>query len=199
MFCPKCGKENKDGVHFCKYCGTALTASNEQRAPTPVVTQEKSIDNEKRKNYVIIGLVALIVIVLLIACLAAAGVFNNNSDNNNNDNVIVNNQTELKIIGGSMSTASSLDAKTYAHINVGKEHAGETIKITTIWSRNGNNLNSGHMITCTVDGNGYVDFNSADAFKYYPDQAIIKLYNSDGSVADQLTVSLSPSAGTQTF
>lgn len=32
MFCTKCGKENQDGMRFCQYCGTPLTASAQ---PTP--------------------------------------------------------------------------------------------------------------------------------------------------------------------
>lgn len=208
MYCPNCGKENKDGVSFCKFCGASLNSSPKQNNPEQVVTQQNTSDEDMRKNYIIIGLVALIVVVILIAGLAAAGVFNNNNNGNNvnhanvasnNNTVTANANSPLKILGCSFTTGSANADKTYAHINVGKQHAGQTVKITAIWSRDGNNLNNGNLLTRTVDSNGYVDFNSANAFKYYPDKAVVKLYNNDGSLADQLTVNLSPTSGTQTF
>ncbi|MCQ2972209.1 MAG: zinc-ribbon domain-containing protein [archaeon] len=209
MYCPNCGKENKDGVSFCKFCGASLNSSPKQNNSEQVVTQQNTSDEDMRKNYIIIGLVALIVVVILIAGLAAAGVFNNNNNgnnvnhanvaSNNNNTVTANANSPLKILGCSFTTGSANADKTYAHINVGKQHAGQTVKITAIWSRDGNNLNNGNLLTRTVDSNGYVDFNSANAFKYYPDKAVVKLYNNDGSLADQLTVNLSPTSGTQTF
>jgi uncharacterized membrane protein YvbJ len=42
MFCPFCGKQNKDNVPFCAFCGKALPQKN----PTPPVTQ--SITNSKQ-------------------------------------------------------------------------------------------------------------------------------------------------------
>lgn len=38
MFCPKCGKENSDGLKFCSNCGasiTTLNTSGSASAPTP--------------------------------------------------------------------------------------------------------------------------------------------------------------------
>ena len=109
------------------------------------------------------------------------------------------NSGELEILGGDISTGSSLSAKTKAHIFVGTQHAGETVKITAKYSRDGTSLNNGNILSRTVDSEGYVSFNSAEAFKKYPDTAIIELYNSDGSLADTETVTLSPSEGTQSF
>lgn len=36
MFCPKCGRENSPGQHFCVYCGTELTAVPSRSASSPV-------------------------------------------------------------------------------------------------------------------------------------------------------------------
>ena len=51
----------------------------------------------------------------------------------------------------------------------------------------------------TVDGSGCVSVPSADSFKYYPDYAVVTLYDEDGNVLDTQEVSMSAQSGTQTF
>ena len=55
------------------------------------------------------------------------------------------------------------------------------------------------MVPVTVDSSGYVDVASADAYRYYPDHAKVKLYDSSGNLMDTKDVSLSITSGTQTF
>lgn len=43
MFCPNCGKENKDNVQYCKYCGVAFKNNN-------VDVQEQPINDEDKEN-----------------------------------------------------------------------------------------------------------------------------------------------------
>ena len=105
----------------------------------------------------------------------------------------------LSILGGSISTGSGLSDKTEASIYVGSNHAGEKVTIQIYYSRDGNSLNSGNMVQKTVDSSGYIHVNSADSYKYYPDSAIINIYDSNGNMQDSVTVSLTPNSGKQTF
>ena len=105
----------------------------------------------------------------------------------------------LNIISGSFSTGSELSDKTYAHIYVGSNHAGETVVVQIFYSRDGSPLNQGNYVTVTVDSQGYIDVSSADSYTLYPDHATIKLYNSNRQLQDTLDVSLAPTSGTQTF
>ena len=107
--------------------------------------------------------------------------------------------SDLKVISGDITTGSSLSDKTKAHIYVGSEHSGETIKITAVYMRDGANLNNGNILSKVVDSDGYVSFNSAEPFNEYPDTAIIKIYDNDGNIIDSKTVNLDPQSGTQSF
>ena len=51
----------------------------------------------------------------------------------------------------------------------------------------------------TVGSDGTVSVPSADAFKYYPDHALVTIYDSDGNVLDTQEVIMSAKSGTQTF
>lgn len=119
---------------------------------------------------------------------------NANEESSNNTG-----NSSIKIISGEISTGSSLDAKTHAHIYVGSDHAGETIQITAKYSREGESLNDGNILTLTVDSDGYVSFDSAEGFDKFPDKAVIEIYDANGSILDSKTVKLDPSAGTQSF
>ena len=107
--------------------------------------------------------------------------------------------SSISILGGSFSTGSADSDKTYAKINVGKSHAGESIIVQIFYSRDGKNLNDGNMVPVTVHSDGYVELTSADAYKYYPDHATIKIYDSNSRLLTTKNVSLKPAAGTQTF
>ena len=107
--------------------------------------------------------------------------------------------SSISILGGSFSTGSADADKTYARINVGTSHAGEDVIVQIYYSRDGNSLNNGNMVPATVHSDGYLEIASADAYKYYPDYATINIYDSNSNLFNNKSVSLSPSAGTQTF
>ena len=105
----------------------------------------------------------------------------------------------IYIHDGYISTGSAKSDKTYCHVNVGSGYAGENVKISVLYSRDGTNLNKGNIVPKTVDSDGYVSVASAEAFKKYPDEAFITIYDSDGSTIDTKTVYLDPTSGTQYF
>ena len=71
--------------------------------------------------------------------------------------------------------------------------------VQIFYSRDGKNLNNGNMVPATVHSDGYLEISSADAYKYYPDHATIKIYDSSSRLLTTKSVSLMPAAGTQTF
>ena len=74
MFCPKCGKDLPDNVKFCKYCGSEIK-NKRTLSHAPASTG----DDEKSKNIVIIGLVALIVVLIIVFAAIGTGMFNGDS------------------------------------------------------------------------------------------------------------------------
>ena len=74
MFCPKCGKDLPDNVKFCKYCGSEIK-NKRTLSHAPASTG----DDEKSKNIVIIGLVALIVVLIIVFAAIGTGMFNRDS------------------------------------------------------------------------------------------------------------------------
>lgn len=105
----------------------------------------------------------------------------------------------IQILGGSFSTGSGTSDKTYAEINVGTEHAGETYTVQIYYSRDGKSLNNGNMVPVTVHSDGYIYVTSAEAYSLYPDYATINIYDSSGKLLTTKSVILSPTSGTQTF
>ena len=107
--------------------------------------------------------------------------------------------SSISILGGSFSTGSAEEDKTYASINVGTQHAGENVIVQIFYSRDGNSLNNGNMVPVSVHSDGYIEVASADAYHYYPDFAKINIYDSNSHLLTSKSVSLSPESGTQTF
>ncbi|WP_458456332.1 zinc-ribbon domain-containing protein [Methanobrevibacter sp.] len=107
--------------------------------------------------------------------------------------------SSISILGGSFSTGSADADKTYARINVGTSHAGEEVIVQIFYSRDGNSLNNGNMVPATVHSDGYLEIASADAYKYYPDHATVKIYDKNSKLLTTKEVYLSPTSGTQTF
>ncbi len=104
------------------------------------------------------------------------------------------------IIGGGMfTTGSKLSDRTYAKIYVGPEHAGETVKIKILYSRDGKALNQGNLVTKVVEGDGYIHIASADAYSKYPDYAIVKVYDWQGNLQNTQEIALETKSGTQFF
>lgn len=203
MRCPKCNIENKDSAKFCSKCGTPLKTVNK----TVVKVNNENPQNNSTK-YIIIGLI--IIIIALVAAFAYVELSNQSAESENTTIKSINEDNQpqqssqstvnqMTILSGSFSTASSLSAKTYATLYVGPKHAGENVIVQIYYSRDGSNLNNGNMVPVTVDSAGYIDVSSADAYRYYPDYAVINLYNTNNQLLDTRSVSLSPTSGTQTF
>ena len=213
-------KTNSDESRSIK---SGVFNSNNDSSPSSFESAKSGGDN---KNLMIICLTIIICAVLIAGGLIFLS--NNGSDNNSNDTDIGSsvslpdssiNQTEdsqnqtdnapvvedksrvsdMKIISGSFSTGSSRNDKTYCSVYVGEQYAGENVKISVLYSRDGNNLNKGNIVPKTVSSDGYVSVPSADAFKYYPDHALVTIYDNNGNVLDTQEVVMSAQSGTQTF
>ena len=215
-FCRKCGASLK-GTNPIKdtYVSTGKAPSEISNSNVGSTSSSSASNSNDNKNLIIICL-TIIICAILIAGAFVLFSNNDNSADDNSDIVVDDSQsisnnsnqdnTELAvpeksmdIISGSFSTGSSLSDKTYCSVYVGKEHAGESVKISVLYSRDGSNLNKGNIVPKTVDSDGYVSVPSASAFDYYPDYAIVTLYDSSGNILDVQEVSMSPSSGTQTF
>ena len=181
-------------------------------------SNRNSNSGSDNKNLIIICLTVIICAILIAGALV---LFSNNNSNDNSDilsdsaslngtnSIDVNEstdvepvktaQSDMQILSGSFSTGSGKSDKTYCSVYVGEEYAGESVKISVLYSRDGSTLNQGNIVPKTVDSSGYVSVPSANAFKYYPDDAYITLYDSDGNVLDTQEVYLSPQSGKQTF
>ena len=219
MRCPNCDSENNDSAKFCKKCGTPLK--------NKTINHENMINSMNNKSggdnttkYIIIAL-AVVAIVLAGAFVYIYGFGSNQANDSqvqqdDNDQSVSESEepaqaettqeeqsapatSSMSIISGSFETGGGLEDKTYASIYVGPEHAGENVKIQIFYSRDGSSLNHGNMVPKTVDSSGYINVKSADAYKYFPDFAEIKLYDSSGNLLDTQSVSLNPESGTQTF
>lgn len=104
------------------------------------------------------------------------------------------------IIGGGMfTTGSGLSDLTHAQIYVGPEHSGETVKIKILYTRDGEALNQGNLVTKTVEGDGYIYVASADAYSKYPDYATVKVYDWKGNLQNTQGIELETRSGTQYF
>lgn len=224
MKCPKCNAENNEGAKFCKKCGNPLenkVVTHENMVNS--MKEEKKSDNSK----IIIVALIVVVVVLAGAFIYLQGFGNgshsqesspsqsgasdsasqtdqgsssqSSSSQSSNDKAAKPQSTAMKIQGGSFSTGSELSDLTYAHIYVGKEHAGKSVILQIWYSRDGSTLNNGNMVPVTVHSDGYLEVQSADAYAYYPDHATINLYDSNSNLLDTKSVSLTPTSGTQTF
>lgn len=224
MKCSNCNAENSDGAKFCKKCGTPLeekTIKHDEIIKSVGKNKTES-DNNTTKIIIIALTIVAVVLAGAFAYIYMSGDSNASDHNNNagsasNDvNKVDSNQqknaassnpqktaqsqsTSMNIQGGSFSTGSAEEDKTYATIYVGKENAGKDVIVQIFYSRDGNSLNNGNMVPASVHSDGYLYITSADAYHYYPDYATIKLYDSNSNLLDTQSVSLSPTSGTQSF
>lgn len=226
MRCPKCDSENNETAKFCKKCGTPLNKGINHESMINSMNNKSGSDNTTK--YIIIALV-IVVIALAGAFVYIYGSNSSQGTDSQQQQVQSADDsdeepaeaesssssqssqatqatpakpktTSMSILGGSFSTGSELEDKTYASIYVGKEHAGEDVILQIFYSRDGSTLNNGNMVPVTVDSSGYLEVSSADAYKYFPDFAEINLYDQSGNnLLDTRSVSLNPEAGTQTF
>lgn len=106
---------------------------------------------------------------------------------------------DITIGGGSFETGSELEDRTYAKLYLGKEHAGESVKVRIVYSRDGVDLNQGNMVSATIKNDGYVSIASADSYSKYPDYATVEVYDQSGKLQSTQGISLNPTSGTQYF
>ena len=75
MFCPKCGKDLPDNSKFCKYCGSQIKNKGTLRH-----FPASAGDDEKSKNIIIVGLVALIVVLIVVFAAIGTGMFSGSDE-----------------------------------------------------------------------------------------------------------------------
>ena len=215
MLCPKCQTENSDSAKFCKKCGAPLARTINHDAIISSMNKSNSDNNTTKIIIIALIIIAVVLAGAFIYLYAASGDSNDDSTSDSNSDVDVDSNDDsdtataspsspsrsssMQILGGSFKTGSSLSDKTYASIYVGSQYAGEDVIIQIYYYNGGTTLNNGNMVSKTVDSNGYIHVRSANAFEYYPDKAIIYLYDSDKILLDKVTVTMSPTSGTQTF
>ena len=85
MFCPKCGKEIKDGSKFCKHCGSEIKKKGKTTSEPNNINNAQSGGDEKTKKIIIGVLVAAIVILAIVFVAFGTGLFNGNSQNANSN------------------------------------------------------------------------------------------------------------------
>lgn len=83
-----------------------------------------------------------------------------------------------------------------ATINVGSEHAGETIYVAIWYYRDGSPMNNPSSQALTVGQDGTVSHTDYTAMPKYPDEAEVEI--SDGNTVDTKTFSLGKYKGSQT-
>lgn len=225
MRCPKCESENNDSAKFCKKCGTPL--KKEMSHESVINSMNNKSGNGNSTKYIIVALVIVVIVLAGVFVYIYGTGMNQSNDsqpqqiqNDDDDSEPVQAEKtsssqssqssqasqatpktqSMSILGGSFSTGSELEDKTYATIDVGSQHAGERVILQIFYSRDGSTLNNGNMVPVTVDSSGHLDVSSADSYKYFPDHADINLYDESGNkLLDSRSVNLSPEAGTQTF
>ena len=217
-FCKQCGhalganRPIKDN-----YVNTGIDPSARPNDNSNLSSSNNSNSKSDNKNLIIICL-TIVICALLIA--GAMVMFSSNNANDDSDALSdsaslnsdsVDNASDMEtstqatqesyptIQSGSFSTGSSASDKTHCTVYVGSEHAGEKVKISVLYLNDGYALNQGKVVSKTVGSDGYVSVASADAFEYYPDEAHISLYDSNGDILDTKTVYLYESSGKQTF
>ena len=228
MKCPECGSENKDGAVFCKICGTSLTVKTSpapNKSNSDSIESSKNIKSENQsvknnnskpksnsnKNTLIICITA----ILCVAIVAGALIYLNPDILSNSDNTQLNETTSQASNSGSVGsfdssnsvsiqfsdfyTGSSASDKTYCSANIGAQHYGETYQISVLYSREGSNLNDGSLVKKTVDNEGFLHVSSSNAFSYYPDKAIVTIYDMNENVLDEETYYLDPVSGQQSY
>lgn len=107
--------------------------------------------------------------------------------------------SSMSILKATITSGKYDTDKTNCTVFVGKGYAGESVKISVLYSENGKNLNKGLKIDKTVSNSGKIKVHTLDGFKFYPDKAIITIYDSNGKKLDKKTVTLEPNTKPQHF
>lgn len=122
-----------------------------------------------------------------------------NDTQDQSENVTFTPVDPIMIGGGSFTTGSADEDKTYARIYLGIDHAGEPVGIKIFYFRDGVALNHGNYVGTTIQSDGYVSIASADAYSKYPDFARVEVYNAMDDLISTQGINLNPTSGTQYF
>lgn len=185
--CPKCGEINGEGAKFCKKCGVALEVQESAGSvqDSSIFSNGPETQSKSKRNIIIIAAVA----ILCVAVVAGAMLYFNDD--------LFSTKEPIHIINTTIVTGHSLDAKTVCTINLGSNHSGENVTVKIKYSRDGNELNNGDKSLETVDLNGEVICESEDSYKFYPDHAVITIYDEDGNELDSVDITLNEDDSTQ--
>ena len=213
MFCKKCGTEVPDGVNFCPNCGynvSDITQTNDANSVSldSLVKRWDNYNGEQKLIRVIFICCVGLFIMGFIMSIVSPDV-NTNSDYSSSDSISSNevvtnddfgsSSDSLRILSCTFSTENRSDALTYCDAFVGEDYSGENVKISVLYSCEGDDLNEGNKIPKTVDSEGYVSVPSAYAFSQFPDKAIVTIYDSDENILDKETYDLQIKSGSQTL
>lgn len=64
MYCPKCGKEIKDGIKFCNHCGASMQYQISWQPQEKASTHEKCLNKKKITFFLIVFLIIWILLLL---------------------------------------------------------------------------------------------------------------------------------------
>ena len=188
--------------------------SSSVRANNNVVSSSIQKNPKKNNNTLIICITAIICVVIIAGALIYLNpdILSQSDNTQINESVQVSNSNEAvnteKTVNNIDSvsigfcdfyTGSSSSDKSYCSANIGTQHYGETYQISVLYSREGSNLNDGSLVKKTVDDEGFLHVSSSNAFSYYPDKAIVTIYDMDNNVLDEETYYLDPVSGSQSY
>ena len=184
------------------------------KANNDVVSSSIQKSPKKNNNTLLICITAIICVIIIAGALIYLNPdilsqsdntqINESSQVSNSNDVVntektVDNAASVSIGFCDFYTGSSSSDKSYCSANIGTEHYGETYQISVLYSREGSNLNDGNLVKKTVDNEGFLHVSSSNAFSYYPDKAIVTIYDMDNNVLDEETYYLDPVSGSQSY
>lgn len=115
------------------------------------------------------------------------------------NNLTILESSSISIKKATITTGSKMDDKTKCTVFVGKEYAGQSLKISVLYSSGDENLNKGLKVDKKVSDSGTITVYSKNAFEVYPDKAKITIYDSKKNKIDTKTVKLSENSKPQSF
>ena len=107
--------------------------------------------------------------------------------------------SSMRILSGTIVTGEYVDDKTKCTVCVGKKFAGKRVRISVIYSNDGEKLNRGIKVPKKISKSGLITVYSKDAFEVFPDKAKITIYDMHKNKLDTKTVTLVPNSKSQCF